>query len=499
MPEPAGPSTALGLARSAAWNVSASVASVASAVGVTAIAYRFVSDETLGVYFTVLGGQALIAMLDPVVAFGVMRTIARGTVPGESKPRETPESVQAAIDGLATISLVVLIGSAVGVGLWAGLGRPQVGVLIAILLMAAALMLQLTSAPLPATANGQGDYRASAIATVVGAAVNLGTCAVLVPPSGVLGLAAGLFLGVAVGRSTLLIWRRGHAPWLSLLPSRLSLRSARSLWHDSRSLLLMTAAAQVISWTDLLVISAWRGSGTAAQYRLGVLVPTQAVALLFRAYDVVFPVLSRGEQAQQVRATRLLTRVFGALSGAMLGGLVAVHAELLHALSGSTALRNATVPFVLFALMWAANVPAHGLSLLLIARDHQALIAPLVLMEAAANVVLTILLTPRFGAAGCAAASLVTLASCNLVVLPVLLRPERMGAVRVTLLEGLLPVVVTLFTAWGGLALAFREVQSEQARVFVAGLVTLVIAVLFSLAVGGRDGRRALHVSLAAR
>lgn len=487
-----------GLGRSAAWNVSASLGALGSAVGVTAIAYRYVSDDMLGAYFTVLGGQALLATLDPVVAFGVARTAARLTTT-DGGVLESRIAVQRTVDGLGAVTATTLAGTALGIGLWVLVGSPTTALVAAVLLMAVALGAQLMTAVLPATATGLGDYRASSIATLGGAGVNVVVCAILVPHQGVVGLAIGLLLGVVSGRSTLLVWRRHQAPWLPLIPLCFRPAAARLLWADTRSLLLLAAASQVVTWTDMLVINMFRDSGTAAQYRLGVLVPTQAVALLFRGYDVVFPLLARGSEEEQVQGTSVLTRVFGAVAGAGLGGLIAVHSEVLHVLGGSFAQRSATVPFILFALMWAANIPAHGLSLLVIARANQHLLVPLILVETIANVALTLVLTPLFGASGSASASFITLALCNLVGVPILLRSQRVDAVRITVVEGLIPVALSLSVTVGCLMLAFRHVSSEGTRLAMSALATGAMAAMLGLLFGGVQGRKALRQSMARR
>jgi O-antigen/teichoic acid export membrane protein len=498
---PAAPSRSIaagGLGRSALWNLSASLVSVAAAFVVTGAAFRNVPDAILGVFLTAMAAQAVIAMLDPVAGYAVARAVAvrgRSTVDAE----RSTAVVKTTLAGLGLVALVLAGLGVAGIAAWATVVGPDGSLVAGLLLLLGTVVVQISTTPLSATATGLGDFRASSLATILGAVVGVSCAVATVSDWGVGGLGAGQLLGLISNRTLLLRWRRRHAPWLPVVPRMMSLAAVTALWRDSRSLLLLTVSAQLITWSDLVVVGAFRSASTAAQYRLGVVVPTQAVALLFRAYDVVFPMLARGTAVQQVLVTALLTRVFGAVAGVGLGALIALHNDVLGVLAGRAATGVAVPVYVLFCVMWAANVPVHGLALLLIARDRQATFAPLVAAEAALNIVLTLVLTPPYGATGAAVASLVTLAGCNLVALPLLTRREVVGMSRLVVVEGLIPVV-TWLTLTAVALFALGEVLDGQRVRLAAGIaVAGAIAALAVVVTGGPQGRIALRSSLGAR
>ncbi|MDP9182069.1 MAG: polysaccharide biosynthesis C-terminal domain-containing protein, partial [Actinomycetota bacterium] len=410
---------ATGLGRSALWNVAASVVSGAAGLLVIGLAFRHVHEAQLGFFLTAMAAQSLLVLLDPVVGFSIARATA--VAPGR-EPAVT--LLQGSLDALG---LAALVGTALGafaLGVWVAASHPPASMVVGLLILLVSFAAQLSTAELPGAANGLGDFRATGLASVVGAAANVTTVLLTIGSWGVAGIAAGVLVGVLSSRLVLLGWRAARAPWVPVIPHSCTKYVLVNAWRESRWLLLLTVAGQVIAWTDLVIVGAFRGTAMSAEYRLGVIVPTQVTALLFRAYDVVFPLLARGSVTEQERITRLLTRIFAAGSGVVLGVLIALRTDVLWLLGADDERRVATTVFVIFCFVWAANVPVHGLALLLIAKNRQSVFAPLLAAEAALNIVLTLLLTPLYGPIGAATATLVTLVVSNLVVLPMLARAE---------------------------------------------------------------------------
>ena len=152
-------------------------------------------------------------------------------------------------------------------------------------------------------------------------------------------------------------------------------------------MLLLSLVGQVISGIDVVAIGVVVGASAAALYRVGSSVPGQAVGLIYRAFDVSCPRLSAGDEAWQLRATTLLTRVACAGSGVAFAGLIALRGDIVHILTGGSN-ELAQLVLIILSLAWAANVPAHGFGLLAIARGRQSFFTPLVCVEAAASVAL---------------------------------------------------------------------------------------------------------------
>jgi O-antigen/teichoic acid export membrane protein len=192
-----------------------------------------------------------------------------------------------------------------------------------------------------------------------------------------------------------------------------------------------------------------------------------------------------------------LTRVACAGSGVAFAGLIALRGDIVRILTGGSS-ELAQLVLIILSLTWAANVPAHGLGLLAIARGRQSFFTPLVSAEAAVNVALTFLLVGLWGASGAAWATLLTLAVSNLLILPMILRRVVPGSLILVLRHGLLPLLLSGVPA----ALVF-EFSAQQVtglpRIVLIVLMTCVLAAAAALATAGTEGRRVLISSFRTR
>jgi O-antigen/teichoic acid export membrane protein len=194
----------------------------------------------------------------------------------------------------------------------------------------------------------------------------------------------------------------------------------------------VSVAGQLISATDLIVVGAVATPAAVAFYRAAWIVPSQATALLFIGYDTVYPLLAgTTDMGGQEIATRFLTRVVAFVAGAMFAVLIVLRVDVVVAVTGhSSALAESVL--VVFCCIWMANVPVHGLSLLLIARGRQNVFIWLVGVEAAANLVLTMVFAVVMGPIGAAYATLGTIALSNVFVFPAIVRHEFSKGVAAT-------------------------------------------------------------------
>ena len=134
----------------------------------------------------------------------------------------------------------------------------------------------------------------------------------------------------------------------------------------------------------------------------------------------------------------------------------------------------------MFCCIWLANVPVHGLNLLLIARGRQNVFIWLVGVEASANLALTIVFAVVIGPIGAAYATLVTIVVSNVIVFPHLVRHEvSSGAARRTVLEALAA------TAVGGASAALAASPALELSTYWSRLlVGLALGGGFSCALG---------------
>ena len=489
---------ASGLARDAAWSYVALAMGLVSSTFIIAIGFRHLPDGQMGVYAIATSTTALLAVVDPAITLGISRNVARlaagrGDADEQRRFITSGHSVLVAF-GAAIVVLGVCTAATIEIF---GLADMSGGVWALVALLAITFAAQLASAIIPATLTGYSDYFGLAVGATLGWATNLGVIAWTLPKLGLAGFGIGALAGLLAGRGYLL-WR------FRSIPSRLPIRPKRPTWPDLRLLfafavpmLLLSLAGQVISWIDVVTIGAMLGASTAALYRVGSSIPGQAVGLVYRAFDVSYPRLSAGDEAWQLRATTLLTRVACAGSGVAFAGLIALREDIVRILTGDSN-DLAQLVLIILSLTWAANVPAHGLGLLAIARGRQSFFAPLVCVEAVVNVTLTILLVRLWGAPGAAWATLMTLAVSNLLVMPMILRRAVQGTLSLVLGHGLLPLLLGGVPAVVIFELTIREIAGPP-RIMLIVLMTCFLAAAAALAAAGSEGRRVLVSSFRTR
>ncbi len=494
--EPAG--GASGLARDAAWSYLALAMQLVSSTVIFAIGFRHLSHQEMGVYAIAASTTALLAVLDPAITLGISRNVAR-LAAGRGDAEEQRRFIASGQSVLAALGAgVVVLGvcAAVTIRIF-GLADLDAAVWALLALLATTFAMQLATAIIPATLTGYSDYFGLAVGGTLSGATTLGVVASTLPELGLIGFGLGALAGLLAGRGFLL-WR------FTRIPSRQAIRPTRPTRRDLRGLaafavpmLLLSLAGQVISWIDVVAIGAMLGASTAALYRVGSSVPGQAVGVVYRAFDVSYPRLSAGDETWQLRATTLLTRVACAGCGVAFAGLIALRTDVVHILTGGPS-ELAQLVLIILCLTWAANVPAHGLGLLAIARGRQSFFTPLVCTEAVANVALTVLLVRLWGAPGAAWATLATLATSNLLIMPIIVRRVVHGSLALVLGHGLVPLLLTGVPALLIFELSARQVTGIP-RIMLIASMTCVLAGAAALAVAGTDGRRVLAASFRGR
>lgn len=342
------------------------------------------------------------------------------------------------------------VGALVGVGLGSlAAVDPR---LAAVCLPAwAAGVVAVATAPAVASLQAAERFDRMALSTAAGSGWLLVTAYPAVGLAGVVGASATFAVATVLGRVV--------ACLLASRPSRAQVaRSSESppppaqggLW----SLIVLSATAQLGALTDVVLLRVLADSAEAGRYRLGAQVPTLIAALGFKAYDVVYPRLTAGAGRGLPDHLWKWTRGWGLAVGAALG-LCAAYSDLIVRLLVGEADRRTTIVIVVFSVVWLANFAVHGLSLWLIAVDRQQVLVPVVVTEYLANLVLTVMLVPAFGAVGCAFATLSTLLVSNLIVVPLLLRHRVPESSVLVFRSSLAPAALAALAA-GALGLVVR-------------------------------------------
>jgi O-antigen/teichoic acid export membrane protein len=418
------------LAGHASWNYSALVAQLAGSLALVALAFHRLPASDVGVFSLAAVTVGLLQILDPAAGYVMSRVVAGGEV-GGAEPGVLA-SVQA---GLRTLACALAGVAVLVLGAYLAVGSPGLGparvVMVAGVVLAAAV--QLGSASLPAVALGLGDFRGLFLASSVTAVMTLAAAWLLLPPTGVAALGIALLIGQVAGRACLLVrLHAGVGPVPRPARGPLGLAAVRELWRHTGAVYLSSLASALLAVSDLWTVGALRGVDATAAYRAGSMIPTQASALFYRVYDVLYPRLPQmADPARQERTIALATRVFSAAAGGLFTALFLARGPLTHLLVGRTDALTEQV-FALFCAIWLVNVPVHGVALLLISRGHNAVMTPVVLVEAGVNIVISIGLVAVLGPIGAAVGTLATLAVSNLVVLPLIVTRLVPRAVRMT-------------------------------------------------------------------
>lgn len=189
----------------------------------------------------------------------------------------------------------------------------------------------------------------------------------------------------------------------------------------------LQAATQIVYYSDAVVIGAALGTVKAGVYGVAMRLVEGVNLVMSQAANAFMPMIARlhaGAGRDDARALALLgASVMAVLAAGPIVILVAAGGGLIsiwvgHGYSG------ATTPLLLLALGLAFNVPLRFPVLWSLGAGRHHRIAAVALVEAFANVGLSIALVQPFGINGVAAATLVTLVVSNGIVIPRILTRE---------------------------------------------------------------------------
>ena len=495
--EPWEPPVITGVGRDAVWTYVGLAASTLAGLFVAAYVLRTLSPADYGAFSIAVTVAGLLVVFDFGISAGAVRASARERRAATAGGRD---EARAEVQGAHTLNLVIaavtLGGTAVAL-LWQLLWSSPARVVTMSLLIGLSAALGFATAAFLGIATGHRRFRLVAAAVASGASVRVLVVLLLARPLGLVALGLGELAAMATARGALAWGVRRSADWFRPTRARAGRVSYRASLAFSGPLLVLGAAGQVIASTDVLVLGVMSTAAVVGLYRVGSTVPTQLAVLLQRGQDSAFPALAGSddrrsqERRSQERAVDLLTRVFAVVAGALFGVAILERASLAGLLVGRPSPLAASV-VGLYAAIWLVDLPARGISLLLIARAEQKRLVRLVAVEAAANLVLTVVLVATAGPLGGAWATLGTIAAANLVALPLLARRFlSMSATRLVVVSGLGHELLGFVAALAAVALT-SALPGGVVRLAGAGVVAAAIGAALVWAVSGPGGRAEL-------
>ncbi len=450
LPSPAGPEEGsqpealqvTGLGRNAAWLYMNAGASAIAGLFLLGFSFRHLGASAYGLYALVATVVGVFGTVDFGLRLWLIRATARDSPSFSDTERdEARRDVESAHTTYAVWGAAVL--GATGItAVVATLAHSRSfavkEVPLLVVLVGLSVALNLGTASFSGIPAGRRQFQVPAIGGLLGTGVEIAVVVVTIDHLHLVALGAGFLASALASQGYCAWWVWRHERWFRLLPRRLSWGGIRRVASFAAPLLVLSVAGQVISATDLIVVGAVATAAAVGMYRAGSIVPTQATALLFTGYDTVYPHLAGTTDLDgQESATRLLTRVTAFIAGAIFAATIVLRVDVVLVVTGHRSALGEDV-LVIFCGIWLANVPVHGLSLLLVARGRQTVFIWLVGIEAIANVALTIAFAVAIGPIGAAYATLLTIVVSNVIVFPIIVRHElSKGGARRSVTEAL--------------------------------------------------------------
>lgn len=492
LPTPSGPDEGLqpeslqvtGLGHNAAWLYLNAGTSALGGLYLLSFSFRHLGASTYGLYALAATVLGVFGTVDFGLRMFVIRATARDSRSFTDDERHrAQDDVEAAHTTYVVWGLAVLVATGILTLLVALSHDPSATgkhVPIMVLLVGFSVALNLGTASFAGIPVGRRQFHVPAIGGLAGTGVEIAVVVTTINYLHLVALGAGFLASVLVSQGYCAWWIKRHEPWFRHLPRRIGWADIRRVASFSAPLLVLSVAGQAISATDLVVVGAVATTAAVGLYRVGSIVPSQATSLLFTGYDTVYPHLAgTTDRDGQESATLFLTRVAAFVAGAMFATVIVLRVEVVVVVTGHASALGESV-LVVFCCVWLANVPVHGLNLLLIARGRQKVFIWLVGVEASANLVLTIVFAVVIGPIGAAYATLVTIVVSNVILFPHIVRHEiSSGAARRTVMKALAAIA-----AGGASAALATSPALEFGALWIRLLVGLTLGGGFSCALG---------------
>lgn len=485
-----------GLGRNAAWVYLNAGGSSVGGLFVLAYAFRRIGASNYGSFALVASIFGVLTTLDFGLRFLVMRSTARDSDGfSEASRQQARIDIQGAHTTYAVWGATVLVATVAATAVVAATASPieaRRDLPVVIFLVGLSLSLNLATQAYVAIPAGRRCYHVPSIAGLLGTAVEIGAVVTTINRLDLVSLGLAYLANTVVSQGYCALWVTRHEQWMRHRPRWLGWTGMRRVVSFAAPLFLLAVAGQVISATDLVVVGLVATSAAVGVYRAGSTVPSQSMTLLFTGYDTIYPVLAgTGDSRGQEAATRFLTRVASFIGGAVFAVALVLRVDVVSVVIGHPSVLAESV-LVVFCFVWLANVPAHAISILLIARGRQRSLVWLVGGETALNLCLTVMFTVELGPVGAAYATLVAIVLSNLIALPILVRHQIVSVEPWRLvMEGIGSGLTGGAVAAAAAGVAF-EVVGVWPRLFVgvslAGLVSIVVGLLLL----GRGGRALL-------
>jgi O-antigen/teichoic acid export membrane protein len=277
----------------------------------------------------------------------------------------------------------------------------------------------------------------------------------------------------------------------------------RSMATVTTGILGLNVAAQIIVYSDTLVVGALYGAVSTGVYAVAMRAVQGATLLLNQISDAFFPGFAHAharDDQQVAQRVSLATSLAVCMAMALVGMLVVFGDRLIHLWVGS-GFGRAWIPMLLLSTSLVLNGPLRYAVLWSIAGNLHGQLARIALIEAAINLVLAVGLGIAFGLIGVASASCATFIASNGIVMPRLLFPMlgldwRACFGRPIVVSSIAVLPASALLHW---LLASHHIATGVVVAASLGWLVFTVVVLTPIVVGRRELRGLRSALIAAR
>ncbi len=235
---------------------------------------------------------------------------------------------------------------------------------------------------------------------------------------------ACLLWGPAVANLLLLPWiARQTGVQLVRRPRRLQpgeLEVLRRLFRYGLPMTVWFFSASLLYSEDRYMIGVFRGPSEVAVYGVNFNLVAMASGLLngpvaLATGPVLYQQWSAGRMAESSRTLSIMTEIYGILAALMIGGTMVIGPDLVHVLFDRSYWAGAMVlvPVMIGRLFWGASLIGHKTLEL---TERTLTMSASALVAASLNLILNLLLVPRFGFVGSSFATLVSYGAYSVII-----------------------------------------------------------------------------------
>jgi O-antigen/teichoic acid export membrane protein len=406
------------------------VVGLIASVFVLSFSIRRLGPRDYGAVVAITSAVTILTLFSGAIRYAVVRSGARFTdlsTKGSTMLDPEERAAVRAAHALFIAAAVVIFLLTVGLGWLIPLdlhlhGQLALQVYIASLIFVASAAIGFAFTAYAGVLTGREQFGRLAQIALVGLAVQVVGTVLLAGPLKIIGLALAALISSAVQQVAIYALGRRRVPWLNLVPRRPPRSVAVTVLRYAAGLAVLSATSTICSASDAFIIGAVSGGAAVTTFRIGSIVPTNLVTLLYRTFAVLFPRLARSQSPrEQEEAVGWTGCVVGWSTGVAFACLGLLGADIVRLLLGRPDWRAEEVLWISAAAL-AVDASYHGVVQVVFARGEQGFLAKYSWIELTFNLAATYIFVRLQGPVGSAWALAATIVVTDIVGFPFIMR-----------------------------------------------------------------------------